>query len=188
MKTENQPKVRTDMETKDEIENQTGFFSLAELAALDTSEVKAITSLLPAVGIYTVKGVEVKGGQREPQEGKPPLFYFNFVSDVVEFKPADKSIDPETVVGRKLIDSFTLWPAQFQDMIGLLKGRYKAIGLSNDSPSNLGGVEGAAPGWLDNIVGHVYKVKVTHAIQKGEPRARFTYVKTESEEAEGAAG
>lgn len=168
------------------IQNEAGW-SLADLAGMDTSEVAAITSLIPAVGVYTCKGLEVKGGQREKQDDKPPLFYFNFVGEILEAKLVNKDIDTTKLVGRKLTESFTLWPSNFRDLIGLLKGRYKTIGLPNEG-ARLGGVDGQEPGWLDNWVNHVYKVRVSHFMQGGEPRARFTYLKPDgSDEPESAA-
>lgn len=162
-----------------EIDNQTGIFSLADLAAMDTSAIKELTSLVPAAGVYKVRGVEVRGGKSTPpDDGKdrPPLFFFNFNSEILAAKLVDKNVDPETQVGRRLVDSFTLWPAQFNDLIGLLKGRYKLLGLPNSGV--IGGVEGQEPGWLDGIVSHEYDVKVSHFVNKsGDTRARFTYMK-----------
>lgn len=153
-------------------------FSLADLAGMNTDAVATLTSLLPAVGVYTVRGLDIKAGRNEGQDGKPPLFFFTFSSEILDAKLVDKNIDVEALVAakRKLSDSFTLWPNQFQDMIGLLKGRYKTIGLPNTG-ERLGGVEGQPPGWLDGIVNYVYKVKVTHHVNKGDTRARFTYMK-----------
>lgn len=157
-------------------------FSLADLANMNTEQVRELTSLVPAVGIYRVRGVEVKTSQSEPQDNKPPLFTISFVNEILSAKPVNKEIDPESLVGRRLTDSHTLWPNQFTDMIGLVKGRYKTIGLANNGP-RLGGVEGQEPGWLDGIVGHDYEVKVNHYIDKqGNTRARFTYLKAESSE------
>lgn len=160
------------------IENEVGIFSLADLAAMDTSQVKELTSLVPAAGVYRMRGLEVRGGESQSEDTtKPKLFFFNFVSEVLGAKLIDKTIDPETLVGRRLTDSFTLWPNQFSDMVGLLKGRYKTIGLPN-SGSRIGGVEGQEPGWLDGIVAYDYDVKVSHFTDKaGNTRARFTYMK-----------
>lgn len=171
------------------IENEVGMdgLSLAQLASLDTTEIRAITSLIPPAGVFRMRGLEVKGGQSQPQEGKPPLFFFNFASEVLGAKLVDKSLDPEQMVGRRITDSFTLWPAQFQDMIGLMKGRYKTIGLPNEGP-RLGGVEGQEPGWLDQWTNHEYTVKISHYTDKqGNPRARFAYMKADSDGQESGA-
>jgi hypothetical protein len=174
------------MNMNDAVQNETGFLSLADLANMNTDGVAAVTSLVPKAGVYTMKGEEVKGGQRPEQEGKAPLYYFNFVGEILEAKLIDKSVDPESVVGRKLTDSYTLWPAQFSDMIALLKGRYQLIGLPNTGP-RLGGIEGQEPGWLDGYAGHVYKVKVSHFNDKqGQQRARFTYLKADASDADAA--
>lgn len=167
----------------DPIENVSGIFSLADLASMDTSSVKELTSLIPAAGIYQARGTEIKAGQLPEQEGKPTTFAYTFVSEVMAAKLVDKNVDPETVVGRRLSDAFTLWPTQFADLVGLLKGRYKTIGIPNDGP-RIGGVEGQEPGWLDNWVGAEYSVKVTHFTDKGgNVRARFTYMKPQVQSA-----
>lgn len=160
--------------------NVTSGFSLADLAGMNTDAIQTLTSLIPAVGVYTVNGLEVKIGQNAAQEGKPPLYFVNFQAEILDAKLVDKKIDVEQLVAskRKLMDSFTLWPNQFQDMIGLLKGRYKTIGLPNTG-ERIGGVEGQPPGWLDGIVNHRYRVKVTHFDSKGETRARFAYMPLE---------
>lgn len=172
-----------------QIENTTGMgvFSLAELANMDTSAVKELTSLVPAAGVYHVRGTEVRGGQSQSQdETKPPLFFYNFSAEILSAKLIDKSVDPEAVVGRRLTDSYTLWPAQFNDLIGLLKGRYKTLGLPNTGP-RIGGVEGQEPGWLDGIVSHEYDVRVGHYTDKaGNTRARFTYLKPQAAAEAGA--
>lgn len=161
-----------------QIENVTGIFSLADLANMDTSSIKELTNLVPAAGVYQMRGLEVRGGESQNEDtSKPKLFFFNFVSEVLAAKLIDKTVDSEAVVGRRLTDSFTLWPNQFQDMVGLLKGRYKTIGLPNNGP-RIGGVEGQEPGWLDGWVAHEYGVKVSHYTDKGgNTRARFTYMK-----------
>jgi len=168
----------------EEMENEVGFFSLSELASMDTTALPALTSLIPAAGVYFMRGEDVKGGENQSQdESKPNLFYFNFVGEILEAKLVDKSIDPETLVGRKLTDNFTLWPNQFKELLGLLKGRYKTVGLVYDGP-RLGGVDGQEPGWLDNWVGHEYHVKISHYTDKGgNVRARFTYMKPQNDEA-----
>lgn len=171
----------------DQATSEGGFLSLADLASLVTDEITTLTSRLPEEGIYTVRGTEVTAAQAESVEGKPPLFRFNFQSEVLEMKPLDSKVDPEKFVGRSLRESYTLWPADFKEAIGLLKGRFQLIGLENKG--NLGGVEGQAPGWLDNFVNKVFKVRVRHYTDKNKnERAGFDWLKPEvTEETEEAA-
>lgn len=164
------------------VESETGFISLAELASMQTDEIKELTSRIPDAGIFVVKGTEVKATEnRDPNDpNRPPLFRINTQMEVLEAKPIAKDKDPESYVGRTLREGFALWPDDFQECIGLLKGRYKTIGLSNTG--NLGGVEGQEPGWLDGIVNHIFRVRVRHATGKdGVERAYFDYLLLEEE-------
>ncbi len=166
------------------IENEAGFLSLADLAALNTDEVETLMNRLPDQGIYLVRGGEVKAAESrdESDSSKPPLFSFTFASEILGAEPLDKSKDPESYVGRSLRDRYTLWPSDFQEAIGLLKGRYKTIGLGNEG--QLGGVEGQDPGWLDGITGHVYRVRVRHFDSKNGKRAAFDWLPAEDESAD----
>lgn len=153
---------------------ETGFVSLLDLANTNTDEVAVVMSRLPAVGIYTVKGDTVAGSQSEPKDDKPPLIRFKFTYEILDVKPVDKSVDPQTLVGRKLSESYTLWPAEFEQHIGLLKGRYQKVGLSNKG--NMGGVEGAAPGWLDSFVGHILQIRVYSFTSNGQEQRGYDWV------------
>ncbi len=157
-----------------ELESTTGFLSLAELASLNTDDVATLLSRVAQPGIYIVVGKAVKGAQSEA-EGKAPLLRFNYQYEVESAKLVDKKIDPETLVGRVLTESYTLWSNQIQELLGLLKGRYQKIGLPN-SGMPLGGVEGMEPGWLDTFVGHRFTLRVRTFISKGETRAAFDWV------------
>ena len=124
-----------------DIENETGFVSLMDLANTNTDSVATVLTRLPAAGVYTVKGVSVEGKQTEANEKGPGLIQYLFVTEVLEAKLVDKTKDPQSLTGRKLSDSYTLWPDQMEELIGLLKGRYQKVGLNN--LGNPGGVPGA---------------------------------------------
>ena len=143
--------------------------SLADFAEMDTSDVAAVKSLLFPAGIYGVRIQHAIAGQTMPEAGKtddngdplPPLFWIEFKYEILEAAPADKSVDVEKMIGRTLTERFTLWPDQFKEMIGLLKGsRYKLVGLPTDG--RLGGVEGAEPGWIDGANDKMILLKVRH--------------------------
>lgn len=157
-----------------ELESETGFLSLAELASLNTDDVTTLLSRVAQPGMYVVLGKSVKGAQSE-SEGKAPLLRYGFAYEVESAELVDKKIDSETVVGRTLTESYTLWSNQIQELLGLLKGRYQKVGLPN-SGMPLGGVEGAEPGWLDTFVGHRFVLRVRTFISKGESRAAFDWV------------
>ncbi len=163
---------------------ETEFISLAQLADMQTDEIAVLTSRLPAAGIFTVRGVEVKASESPPKEpGQLPLFRFAFRTEILEAQPLSKDRDPDSFIGRNLTESYTLWPNSFEEAIGLLKGRYQLIGLPNNG--RLGGVEGVEPGWLDGIVNHIFKIRVRHYTDgKGNERAGFDYLPYKNPDAE----
>jgi len=156
------------------MESEAGFISLLELANTVTDEISTLLTRNPAAGIYTVVGELVEGSQKDAIEDKPPLIQFKFVAEVLDCKPIDKKVDPQTLVGRKLNEVYTLWPADMEQLLGLLKGRYQKVGLSNKG--NLGGVPNAAPGWLDGMVGHIFQMRVSTFMQNGQERVRYDWV------------
>lgn len=157
------------------IEAETGFFSLAQLAQMNTDDVQTLLSRVPNAGIYLVVGKSVAGKQSEPVDGKPPLIRYGYQYEVISATPTDKNVDPETLAGKVMTESYTLWPDQLGELIGLLKGRYQKVGLPNSGMA-LGGVEGMEPGWLDGIVGHQFYLRVRTAPVKGETRAFYDYM------------
>lgn len=169
------------------VEQQTGnFFSLAELAAFNTDEIEAIESRTPEPGVFRVKGISASMKQGEASDdGKPGLVRVAWVLEIVDGKPVDKSKDIEKLIGRKLTQSFTLWPDDIVELLGLLKGMYQKVGLPNNGI--LGGVEGKEPGWLDTVVNHEFDIRVRTAIVKsGDKRAFFDWLKPEEKKDEAA--
>lgn len=170
-----------------DIDVQTGFLSLAELASMNTDDIATLTSRVPAAGIYDTIGKLVRGKESEPKDGKPPLFRFSFQYEVAGAELVDKTIDPETLVGKVLTESYTLWPNDLVEGIGLLKGRYQKAGLPNQGMA-MGGVEGQDPGWLDTMVSAPIRIRVRTAPDKsGELRAFFDWLKVEAPTTEVAA-
>lgn len=144
--------------------------NLAALAEMQTDGIDAIQTLLFPVGIYAVKNQSVLLGMSEPEpgaldkDGNPqlPLFFVDFKHEVIEAKPADPKVDADKLVGRILSERHMLWPKQMQDMIALLKGKYKKAGFNYQEPSHMGGLEGGTPGWLDNAVEQLFMIRVKH--------------------------
>ena len=165
---------------------ETGMFSLADLAELNTDEITTLMSRLPEEGIFVVRGTEVKAGQNPPkEEGQAPLLYFAYQMEILQAFPLDKNKDPEDFVGKTLRERYTLWPKDIQEILGLLKGRYKTIGLENTG--RLGGVEGQEPGWIDGIVSHVFKVRVRHWTgSNGNTNAQYDWMAYEGADSEAA--
>lgn len=162
------------------IESQAGFMSLAELAAMQTDEIQTLTSRNPDAGIYIVKGTGVTASQSDPRTPEEaPLFSFGFEAEILQADLVDKAKDVERLVGRKLRERYTLWPTDFREAIGLLKGRYQIVGLPNVGA--LGGVEGQNPGWLDGMINHIFKLRVrAFTDSKGVERVGFDWMKYEA--------
>lgn len=151
-------------------------FSLADLGNTETDEIKAIETLLFAQGLYDVKIVSMTLGSLPAKEGLDdkgnpfaPLFYVDEKYEVLEAQPLDKAIDAESLQGRTITNRTTFWArsmVEFQEQIGLLKGRFQKAGLDNSG--RIGGVEGGEPGWLDNAADEIIKIKVTHSKENSE--------------------
>lgn len=165
------------------------FLSLFALAESNIDEVQAITSRVYPSGKYVVLGKKVEGSETEPkEEGQAPLIRFTFEEEVLKFTPIDKKVDPESMVGRTLKESLTIWPKDLVQSLGLLKGRYQKAGLPNQGMA-VGGVAGKEPGWLDTMVNAQFVVKVRSYPDKttGELRNAFDWEKYVPEGEEEAA-
>jgi hypothetical protein len=157
--------------------------SLADLAGIDTSGMAAMTSRLPEVGIYLVRGKEVELTRSESNDpAKPPLHRVNWKTEILAAQlHADSETDPDDIAGRDLNHSDTLWPDDMKECIQLVMGRYKTVGLPFQG--TLGGVEGHEPGWLDSMVGHMFRIRVRHATTKdGNQRAYYDWQALTEEE------
>lgn len=167
-------------------------FSLADFADQVTDDIKELDSLLPPMGTFYVQITAANLGENPPKEGidpktslaYPKLIYTGFKYKVLQAEPADKSIDADTWTNRVLSERHTFWPAQFKDSIGLLKGRYKKVGIDNSG--RLGGLEGGEPGWIDNAVEVVIGLKCKHIPKNGSAIAVYDWFKVETSESEAA--
>jgi len=163
-------------------------FSLADLASLNTDEIKALTSRLPMAGIWTVMCISVALSMTEgkPEEDKPalPIISHKFESLKIEPLVVPEDFDISTTVGRKLSDRATIWPDSFKEEIGYVKGKYEKVGL--DTKGTLGGLtaQGGEPGWLDNAVlqEKAFKIKVRHGTRNGADVAYLDWVGPADEE------
>jgi hypothetical protein len=156
----------------------TEHLSLAQLAEMNTDDIQTLTSRVYPAGLYHVRGKAVSGKERESnKENAPPMFIFSFAHEILDFRPTDKKVDPESMINRDLRESYTIWPADILEGIGLLKGRYTKAGIQCTGLP-MGGVEGQEPGWLDLMVNADYWVKVsTFTRQDKELGNRFDWLK-----------
>lgn len=151
-------------------------FSLADLAGLDTSDIAVVSSRLPMAGLWTVLCKSAELSVEKPKEaGQQPLPKISHKFESIKIDPTEKpeDFDPATTAGRRLSDVSVLWPKDFQEAVGLLKGKYKRVGLPTDG--KLGGIEGQS-GWIDGAVDAIMVIKVRHYESKGETRASIDWV------------
>lgn len=162
------------------MESETGFLSLAALAGANTDEITTLTSRVPPAGIWRVVGEAVKLSQGEARDDKPAPFRVGFKYLVLHGTATDPNFDNEKMVDRKLQESFTIWADQIEEGIGLLKGRYMKAGIPNTG--TLGGVEGFEPGWLDNVVGFEFDLRIRHGQRNGDTVAYYDWQAAEASE------
>lgn len=149
--------------------------SLAQLAAMNTDDVQTLTSRAAPAGVFRVK-CEFKGGKEaEAVDDKPTLIRFNYGYEVLMAKPVSKEVTPESCIGRKYNESYTLWPSDLLGMIGLLKGRHQKVGLPNNGV--MGGLEGAEPGWMDSSDEAEFDIQIRTGIKDGEVRNFWDWLK-----------
>lgn len=163
-----------------EVQQDAGF-SLADLAELNSDGITAITSRTVAAGIYRIRCLEMEGKQGEANDKGPGLVRFNYKHEIIAANLVDKkAIDPETLVGKKITQNYTVWPADIQQSIGELKGNYQKVGLPNGG-MKMGGNPQAEPGWLDTAVGHEFDIRVRVYTDRnsGELRNAFDWLKPE---------
>jgi hypothetical protein len=153
-----------------------GFSSLMDLAAFDTSDLKAQVSRLARQGIYIVELKKAQLVEVPPQDPADPIsFRLNLSSDILQFVPLDKNETVEDMAGRSLNESFFLSSKDIKEAIQLLMGRYKTVGFR--CKGTMGGVEGSEPGWIDEGVGKRIVVRVRHYTNKqGQDQAAFDWL------------
>lgn len=168
------------------------FSSLMSLATMDTSDLRAQVSRLPAQGIYIVDLAKVGFSEQPPQDPAKPMSYnLNSSGVILAFEPlkdpkgGDEShVDPANIIGQNLNERFFLFGEQLKEGVQLLMGRYKVAGFRHKGL--MGGVEGQQPGWVDEAVGKRVAVRVTHYAPKdGQERAIFTWMSPKQMEKSG---
>lgn len=138
--------------------------SLADLVAQGTDDVAVLTSRLPAEGIFIVRGESVK---REVLNPKTPeqdeMLKIGIMLEILNAQPLDKTIDPTTLVGKKIADTRLMTAETYKERMGLLKGDYKKVGLPYNG--EMGGLA-EVKGWLDGVITFPFQVRVRHVTAK----------------------
>ncbi len=155
-------------------ENQGEFLSLADLASVDVSRVEALTSRLPAEGIYDVLGKSVEVDFKSSPDSTDRLT-IKMKAEVLAAELLDVDQDPERMVGRDLTSYHSIWAGDEAEGVGLLKGRVAKVGLPTDGP--IGGTGEGQPGFIDGIVGHQFQIRVRHGkLKNGEATAYLDWL------------
>lgn len=159
------------------IETSASFLSLAELAQMDTTEVKVLMNRIPDAGLFIVECKEAKltvTPSTNPEKPDPMVRIGWALEIVAVDELVDKEKDADSLVGRKLTDSATLWPKDFAECVGLVKGMYQKVRLDNNGP--MGG-DGVTVGFLDNAVGHQFPIRIKHRkLPSGDDAARIDWM------------
>lgn len=161
------------------------FTSLMDLASTDTSELSALQSRLARAGIYIVDMNEAKFTEQPSDDpAKPTSYNLGFKYDILHYEPLDKNEPPVDLVGKPLSERYFLYGENIQEAIQLLMGRYKLTGFRHKGP--MGGVEGVAPGWVDEAIGKRVAIRVRHFTDKnGQDRAAFDWLSPKAMEKAG---
>jgi len=142
-------------------------FSLADLAALDVSEIAEVRFESLPGGLYTFMGVEAKlekGTNRDDEV----RFILTCKMEVAECTAlTERGFTKEELVGKKHIEKMYIVPEKAAEGIGMIRAFYGDIGLPNEGA--LGGVEGLEPGMIDGFPGHEFKGKIIKQARKGDP-------------------
>lgn len=145
------------------------YTSLADLAATNTDDISVLRNRLQKAGIYIVAFTEAGLRELEVESDQKPRLALTYKGVIEYFEPLDKnSEDAEgaaDMIGKAYTQRETVWLDDLREAIGLMKGRHVATHLPVIGA--MGGVEGVAPGWLDNVVGNRVPIRVRH-VQRGD--------------------
>lgn len=151
----------------DTIENEEIEFSLADLAAIDASDIAEVRfESLPA-GLYIFRGESASFEDTTNRDDERRIV-MTAKLEVVECKAVtERGYEKDELVGKKHTEKFYVVPAKAVEGLGLIRAWIGDIGLPNEGP--FGGVEGSEPGIVDGIVGHEFPGKIIKQARKGDP-------------------
>lgn len=152
------------------------YTSLADLAGMDTTDVKVLRSRLQKEGIYVVRLTAVEMSEAsDGSDGKDVRLSIRVGGDVLDFRPLkeEDQADAQDMVGRAFNQIKPFFPKDMAEQIGLLKGSYQAAHLS--VTGRMGGVPGIE-GWLDRAVGSIVVISVKHREYKEDTRVYYNWL------------
>lgn len=153
--------------------------SLLDLAAFDTSDLKAQVGRLQPAGLYIIELNSIGFAEQPAKDPADPSNYrFESKGQILAFQPLSADSyngNPEDMVGRDLREGVFLSGKDIQAAIQQLMGKYKLAGFRHKGP--MGGVEGSAPGWVDEAKGKRVAVRVRqYTTAGGEDRVAFDWL------------
>lgn len=152
------------------------FSSLMDLAATDTSDLKAQTSRLQKQGIYCIELNELKFSEQAPSDPADPMNYqLTMKGMILMFAPLVEGETSDGIEGRDLTERYFLFGKDLKQAIELLMGRFKTVGFKHKGL--MGGVEGGPAGWIEEAYGKRVYVRIGHYTDKNEvERMRFDWL------------
>jgi hypothetical protein len=160
-----------------EVEQEEVEFSLADLAALDASEITEIRfEQLPA-GLYTFRGVSARFEDTTNRDDERRLILV-MKMEVVECKSCvERGVNKDELIGKTHTEKQYIVPAKAAEGIGIIRALYADIGLPNAGP--LGGVEGEPEGFVDGFVGHEFSGKIIKQARRGDSSTKDSRLRIE---------
>lgn len=160
--------------------NERIYLSLADFAEDTAEEFGILYSRRPAAGVFFCRGTSVEAEFRKPTTPEQnPLITVVFTHEILQAESVLGEEDLDSFMGKSIVERYTLWPSNFGELIALLGGRYKKLGLPVTGKN---GGTADTKGWLDSIQGWPYKVRVYHYTAKnGDERAGFEWMKITDE-------
>ena len=152
-------------------QDESGEFSLAQLANFNADEVAEVRyESLPA-GVYSFIGRTSKLEKTTNREGET-RFVLIIGLEVEEVKAVtERGVDKESLVGKKHTERMYIVPAKAEEGIGLIRAFYADAGLPNNGAIGSAEDEDGNPlvGFTDGIVDHVFTAKIVKVARKDDP-------------------
>lgn len=151
----------SELDTNEEME-----FSLADLAAIDASDIQEVRfESLPA-GLYVFRGESAQFEDTTNRDDERRIVLV-VKMEVVECKKVlERGYNEDELIGKKHTEKFYIVPAKAAEGLGLIRAWIGDIGLPNGGA--FGGVEGSEPGIVDGIPGHEFPGKIIKQARKGD--------------------
>jgi len=156
------------------------YMSLADFAADNSDDVAIIMSRLPEPGTFICRGLDVRAERSKPSNPEQePMITVTLTHEILLAEPLDTERNSDDLIGRTITERYVLWPRDFREALGMLRGEYTRVGLPVTGPN---GGDGITVGWLDGMIGWPYELRINHYTSKsGIELAGFNRKKADPE-------